>query len=84
MRVPLPKPSKETREQSVKQLSQLVEACKQRMRRTRQQTKDRAKKAVGMSEDDFYRAVKDLDKIFHDKMEEIQSAANRKKDEILG
>ncbi len=47
LRVPIPKPSKETRDASLKHLAKVAEEAKARVRRTRQAGMDKLKKAEG-------------------------------------
>eukprot|EP01138_Halocafeteria_seosinensis_P000641 gb/GECG01000656.1/.p1 GENE.gb/GECG01000656.1/~~gb/GECG01000656.1/.p1 ORF type:complete len:256 (+),score=51.27 gb/GECG01000656.1/:1-768(+) len=85
VKVPLPKVTKETREARAKQVNEMAEATRRRVRKIRQRMMDRIKKQTGhgVSEDDVHSQTKqgqaEVDKV----MEQIQKISKKKQDELL-
>lgn len=85
VRVPVPKSSKETREQTVKLISKLAETAKTRIRRARQAELEKLKKMEkqeGVSEDEIKREVKAVEDTVAAATAEAAKIADKKKLEI--
>ena len=82
IRVPVPKPSKETREATAKLVSKIAETAKNRVRRVRQAAMDKIKKVEGASPDDTFREMKEIDGMTAAATAEITGAADRKRKEV--
>jgi ribosome recycling factor len=82
VRVPVPRASKETREQTVKVVSKIAEAAKTRIRRARQVALERLRKQEGVSEDDIRRETKTVDEEVARATAEVAKAADKKRVEI--
>lgn len=81
VKVPIPKPSAETREAALKVVSKIAEATKARIRRTRQAAIDNLKKSGGSS-DDLFRQTKDIQEVTTASNDELAKLAEAKKAEI--
>jgi ribosome recycling factor len=82
VRVPVPRASKETREQTVKVVSKIAEAAKTRIRRARQAALERLRKQEGVSEDDIRRETKTVDEEVAKATAEVAKAADKKRVEV--
>ena len=83
LRVPIPKPSKETREAAAKQVSRIAEQAKVRVRRARSSALDKAKKnTVGVSEDEIKRECDKIEAAAAATTAEVAKLADSKRKEI--
>ena len=82
MRVPVPKPSKESRDATLRLVAKIAEAARSRIRRVRQAAMDRLKKVEGVSPDETFRAMKDVQLLIAAATEDIGKLADKKKTEI--
>ena len=82
VRVPVPKASKETRDATLKLVSKVAEAAKTRVRRVRQAAMDKMKKVEGVSTDQVFRDIKEVQDLTNAAADEIAKAADRKKAEV--
>lgn len=82
VRVPIPKASKETRDATLKLVSRVAEAAKTRIRRVRQAAMDKMKKVEGLSTDQVFRDVKEVQNLTNAATEEVAKLADKKKAEI--
>lgn len=82
VRVPVPKTSKETREANVKLISKIAEQAKTRIRRSRGDALDKAKKQEGISEDDVRRDTKVVEEQVAAATAEVAKLAEKKKLEV--
>jgi len=82
VRVPVPKTSKETREANVKLIGKMAEVAKTRVRRTRGDALDAAKKQEGVSEDDIRRESKEVEEATAAATAEVAKLAEKKKLEV--
>lgn len=86
--VPIPRISAETRKAIVKQLGQVAESTKQRIRRIRRAALDVVKKAKdgkmeGISEDDAFRCGKEIDVVTEECMKSLHDAVLKKQNDIM-
>jgi len=83
LRVPIPKPSKETREAAAKQVSRIAEQAKVRVRRSRSGALEKAKKnSDGISEDDIKLECEKVESMAASSTAEIAKLADSKRKEI--
>lgn len=82
VRVPVPKPSRETRDANIKLVAKISEAAKATIRRHRQASLDGLKKAEGVSSDDVFRQMKELQDVASKVTEEVTKLAEKKRAEI--
>lgn len=85
LRVPVPKPSKETREAATKQVSKIAEQAKVRVRRVRSGALDKVKKAAGgagVSEDELKREGDSIEAAAAAATAEVAKMAEVKRKEI--
>lgn len=82
VKVPIPKPSKETRDMNAKLVSKVAEAAKASIRRMRQAALDKLKKLEGVSSDDVFRQVKEVQAVANAATDEVTRLADKKKAEI--
>ena len=87
--VPIPKVSMETRMILVKQLHNMVDRHKARIRNIRKRANDKIKKAKdgkidGISKDDAFRVGKDIDQLTHDMNEKMMEMLAKKEKTIKG
>lgn len=82
VKVPVPKSSKETREATVKLISKIAESAKTRIRRVRQNAIDKLKKIEGISPDDVFREIKDIQAHTNAATDEVSKLAEKKKLEV--
>jgi len=86
IRIAVPKLSEERRQELVKILHQKGEEAKVAIRNIRRHKKEefeRQKKEGELSEDDFHRAIKEMDKITHEFTEKIDERVALKEKQIL-
>lgn len=87
--VPIPRVSAETRKAIVKQLGKVAESTKQRVRRIRRAAQDKVKLGKdgklgpGISEDDAFRAGKEIDAVTNDCIKKLDEVVRMKKDDIM-
>ena len=82
VRVPVPKPSRETRDANLKLVAKVAEAAKAAIRRHRQAALDGLKKAEGVSSDDVFRQIKELQDVANKVTDEVTKLAEKKRAEI--
>jgi ribosome recycling factor len=83
VRVPVPKASKETKEATVKLISKIAEGAKNRVRRVRQAAMEKLKKAgEGVSTDDTFREMKEIEALTKAAQEQVAALADKKKLEV--
>jgi ribosome recycling factor len=82
VKVPVPKPSKETRDTNLKLVAKIGEAAKAAIRRVRQGALDKLKKMEGVSSDEVFRLMKDVTAVTTAATEEVTKLAEKKKQEI--
>eukprot|EP00980_Cylindrotheca_fusiformis_P008200 scaffold1736_cov127-Cylindrotheca_fusiformis.AAC.14 len=88
VRVPLPRMSKEIREQTARQLKKKSESCRQRIRQIRRKAMDKVKKGkdgkiAGISKDDAFANAKDIDSVTESVMEAIKDIVDKKLESIM-
>lgn len=86
IRVPVPALTEERRHLIVKQLGDKVEDCRIALRNVRQDALKEAKakkEAKGISEDDYKRIEKDIDRTVADRQAELETITKAKEKEIL-
>lgn len=87
--VKIPKVSAETRQAIVKQLNKVAENTKQRVRRIRRAAQDVVKKGKdgslgpGISEDDAFRAGKEIDAVTDESIKALSEIVQRKQDDVM-
>eukprot|EP00553_Chaetoceros_curvisetus_P010431 CAMPEP_0204633862 /NCGR_PEP_ID=MMETSP0717-20131115/28144_1 /ASSEMBLY_ACC=CAM_ASM_000666 /TAXON_ID=230516 /ORGANISM="Chaetoceros curvisetus" /LENGTH=256 /DNA_ID=CAMNT_0051652149 /DNA_START=33 /DNA_END=803 /DNA_ORIENTATION=- len=87
--VKIPKVSAETRQAIVKQLNKVGEHTKQRLRRIRRAAQDVVKKGKdgtlgpGISEDDAFRAGKEIDTVTEECVKLLADIVQRKQDDVM-
>lgn len=87
--VPIPRVSAETRKAIVKQLGKVAEGTKQRVRRIRRAAQDvvklgkDGKLGPGISEDDAFRASKEIDAVTEDSIKILIDILEQKRDDIM-
>jgi len=89
VRIPIPRPSLESRQETVKQVQKRAEGCKQRIRRVRHKVMDVIKKGKdgklpGISKDDAFAVGKELDSVTEEAMNGIKDVVAVKTDTIMG
>ena len=89
IKVPLPRPSMEVREQTSKQLKRKAEATKQKIRQVRRKAMDRVKqgkdgKLTGISKDDAFAAGKEIDTLTENVTQRLQKLVDDKLNAIMG
>jgi len=85
VRVPVPPPSRETREANLKLVAKIAEAAKAAIRRQRQAALDALKKAgAGASSDDLFRQTKQVQDVANKVTDEVTKLADKKRAEIEG
>ena len=82
VRVPVPKPSKETRDATLRLAAKVAEAARSRIRRVRQAAMDKLKKVEGVSPDDTFREMKDVQALTGAATDEVGKIADKKRVEI--
>jgi len=84
IRVPVPKPSKESRDANLKLVSKVAESAKVNIRRIRQEALDKLKKmeGPGMSSDEVFRQMKEIQALATTVTDEVTKLADKKKAEI--
>ena len=82
VRVPVPKASKETKEATVKLVSKIAEGAKNRVRRVRQAAMEKLTKAEGVSTDDTFREMKEIEALTKAAQEQVAALADKKKLEV--
>jgi ribosome recycling factor len=88
VKVPLPRISMETRQQTAKQLQKKAESCKQRIRKVRRKAMDVVKKGkdgklAGISKDDAFAIAKELDTVTDQVMKLIKDLVDTKLESIM-
>lgn len=88
IRVPLPRPSLETRQQLSVQVHKRAEACRQQVRNLRRTSLDVIKQGMagkleGISKDDSFRSSQDLDKITEEIVQKITATEKEKQASIM-
>ena len=88
IRVPLPRPSLETRQRLSVQVHQRAEACRQQVRNLRRSSLDVVKQGMagkleGISKDDAFRASQDLDKITEEIVLRVTTTEKEKQASIM-
>ncbi|KAA0163012.1 hypothetical protein FNF31_03067 [Cafeteria roenbergensis] len=78
----VPKASKEVRAHSLKQLSDAAETTKVNIRKLRHKVVDLVKKQEGVSEDDIYRTLQDLQTTTSAVTDAVTAVQHKKKEEI--
>ncbi len=82
VRVPVPAPSRETRDANLKLVAKIAEAAKATIRRHRQAALDGLKKMDGVSSDAVFRQIKELQEVANKVTDEVTKLAERKRKEI--
>lgn len=88
IKVPLPRMSKEVREQLAKQLSKKAEACKQRIRQVRRKAMDKVKKGkdgkiAGISKDEAFANGKEIESVTESAMDSLKTLVDGKTASIM-
>ena len=88
VKVPLPRISMETRQQTAKQLQKKAESCRQRIRKVRRKAMDVVKKGkdgklAGISKDDAFATAKELDSVTDDVVKQIKDLVDAKLESIM-
>eukprot|EP00557_Chaetoceros_sp_GSL56_P009565 CAMPEP_0176492854 /NCGR_PEP_ID=MMETSP0200_2-20121128/9239_1 /TAXON_ID=947934 /ORGANISM="Chaetoceros sp., Strain GSL56" /LENGTH=289 /DNA_ID=CAMNT_0017890481 /DNA_START=153 /DNA_END=1020 /DNA_ORIENTATION=+ len=87
--VPIPRVSMETRKAIVKQIGKVAESTRQRVRRIRRAAQDvvklgkDGKLGPGISEDDAFRAAKDIDAVTEECIKVLNDVVEKKQESIL-
>ena len=82
VRVPVPKPSKETRDATLRLAAKIAEAARSRIRRVRQAAMDKLKKVEGVSPDETFREMKEVQAQTAVATDEVGKLADKKKAEL--
>jgi ribosome recycling factor len=88
VKVPLPRISMETRQQTAKQLQKKAESCRIRIRKVRRKALDIVKKGkdgklAGISKDDAFAVAKELDGVTDDVIKQIKDLVDTKLESIM-
>jgi ribosome recycling factor len=88
VKVPLPRPSAETRQRTVKQLGKQAEATRARIRKMRRKAQDKVKlgkdgKMEGISKDDAFRVAKEIDAVVDEVTKLINDAVQEKEESVM-
>jgi ribosome recycling factor len=88
VKVPLPRISMETRQQTAKQLQKMAESCRQRIRKVRRKAMDVVKKGkdgklAGISKDDAFATSKELDSVTDAVVKQIKDLVDAKLESIM-
>ena len=86
--MPLPRPSAETRQRTVKQLGKQAEATRARIRKMRRKAQDKVKlgkdgKMEGISKDDAFRVAKEIDAVVDEVTKLINDAVQEKEESVM-
>lgn len=82
VRVPIPKASKETKDATLKLITKISDNAKNRVRKVRQTALDKLKKLEGVSADDVFRDMKEVQAVATTATDAITKLVDKKKAEV--